>query len=252
MTAGPSRPPMAPTSQVGAISASGAAAPKLPPNYHPVTNPYGMMPPGVAAVARQDSGGSLKSSKSFGDIVHEVKKESEAMAQLKAKHSSVTPPPRASNFKGQQGLEDWVPWPDLDESGKAVPAAAAAAPEPDPMSALKTDGQRAVCAQVREMGFPLSRAVKACLALGDDSQKIINFCLLVDRFAGELGGGADAEKEAEHALLLKGGTLDEEAAAKHLRAFASLRSLGFEASAVHAALEECGGDHDKALEKLLK
>ena len=32
------------------------------------------------------------------------------------------------------------------------------------------------------MGFPVARVVRTCQALGEDSQQIIHFCLLVDQF----------------------------------------------------------------------
>lgn len=36
--------------------------------------------------------------------------------------------------------------------------------------------------QIHAMGFPAERVVRTCKALGEDSQKIIHFCLLVDQF----------------------------------------------------------------------
>ena len=38
-----------------------------------------------------------------------------------------------------------------------------------------------LCRQLEEMGFPLSRLATGCRAVGQDSQKLINFCLVVDR-----------------------------------------------------------------------
>ena len=85
------------------------------------------------------------------------------------------------------GLEDWIPWPDLDaasSAGQAAPAAAAVAAnakskEPSPLDALESDNDKNVCRQIADMGFPLDRTVRACGRLGPDSGKIINFCLTV-------------------------------------------------------------------------
>ena len=38
------------------------------------------------------------------------------------------------------------------------------------------------CRQIHAMGFPAKRVVRTCQALGEDSQQIIHFCLLVDQF----------------------------------------------------------------------
>ena len=37
------------------------------------------------------------------------------------------------------------------------------------------------CRQIHAMGFPAERVVRTCKTLGEDSQKIIHFCLLVDQ-----------------------------------------------------------------------
>jgi len=67
----------------------------------------------------------MKSSKSYGDILSEMKRESSATANpfindIKAaqrKLSSQTPPPRPANVFHSEAranmLDDWIPWPDL-------------------------------------------------------------------------------------------------------------------------------------------
>lgn len=233
---------------------------QLPPNYHPVNNPYGIA---TAAVPQDNtqtsdsSGGGLKSSKSYGDIVSEMKKE-EQMRTL----TSVTPPPRAAAVGGQaaaRGMEDWVPWPDIGQGATAAKAPTPTLQEPDHMAVLATEAQRQLCRQVHEMGFPLDRVVRTCLALKaaedpDGGQRIINFCLLVDKVSEALkrdGGGVVVdEKEVEHTLLAK--SLEVDPSLRHLRAFRRLKDLGFDSRAIHDALAQCGGDHDKALETLLK
>ncbi len=98
------------------------------------------------------------------------------------------------------------------------------------------------------MGFPLARVVRACQSLGEDGQRIINFCLLADKVTESFKQAG--EREVEHVLLLK--SLNEEEARRHLGAFVRLKDFGFDSKAIHDALSECGGDHDKALEQLLK
>ena len=38
-----------------------------------------------------------------------------------------------------------------------------------------------ICKQISEMGFALDRVAKGCKSFGDDRQKIINYCLMVDK-----------------------------------------------------------------------
>ena len=63
------------------------------------------------------SSGEMKSSKSVGDIMAEIKKEAEALEQMKIKchrrKNSQTPPPISSS---KNVMDDWIPWPDLDGS----------------------------------------------------------------------------------------------------------------------------------------
>ena len=48
------------------------------------------------------------------------------------------------------------------------------------------------------MGFPIARIVRTCLALGEDSQQIIHFCLLVDQF---VEAEKFPEKEVSHVYI---------------------------------------------------
>ena len=114
------------------------------------------------------------------------------------------------------------------------------------------------------MGFPMDRVVRTCQALGEDSQQIIHFCLLVDQIAEKekypekevrtyseiLRSVLTRLMQVEHVLHLK--SMDEEATRKHLRAFMQLKDLGFVTKDIHDALVVCGGSHEKALEHLLK
>ena len=197
----------------------------------------------------QQQSSPLKSSKSYGDLVSELKKEGDRMSELKKRHQmqqqqqqqqiaihSVTPPPRIS--LASKGLENWVPWPELEQS------------RADPLQVLSSQSERTLCKQIAEMGFPLDRVIRICQVKKgsqDLGQTIINFCLLVDKFS--TAEGFDAA-EAEHVLMLK--SMDEDATRKHLTAFRRLKDLGFPAKNVHDALVEAKSDHDKALELLLK
>ena len=98
------------------------------------------------------------------------------------------------------------------------------------------------------MGFSLERVAKGCKSLGDDRQKILNFCLLVDKLLSS--GDKFSADEVEYVVPIH--NLDEEMSKKHLRAFYKLEELGFERVAIHNALVSTKLDHDKALEKLLK
>ena len=119
------------------------------------------------------------------------------------------------------------------------------------------------------MGFPAERVVRTCMALGEDSQKIIHFCLLVDQLVEtEKFPEEEVSKrpslffnyytrfhaitpvKVEHVLHLK--KMEEDETRKHLRAFVQLRDLGFARSDIHDALVHSGTSHDKALEHLLR
>lgn len=217
--------------------------PFYPP--YPVPNstpPYPVSVQSEMTTREDQSSSSIKSSKSVGDLVSEINKEEKKNLtdNVKAKKPSFTPPPRvgAVGLEGvRSGLEDWVPWPELDEPK-------------DPYSILTTPAEKQLCRQIHEMGFPLDRVLRICQALGtgkeDSGQQMINFCLLVDKFV--TAEGFD-ESETEHVLLLK--SMDEEQSRKHLLGFRKLKDLGFPSKAVHDALVECQSDQEKALEKLL-
>ena len=90
---------------------------------------------------------------------------------------------------------------------------------------------------------------KGCKSFGDDRQKIINFCLLVDKLANS-PGEKFRDNEVEYVIPIH--NLDEETSVKHLRAFQKLEEFGFDRLAIHNALLSTKLDHDKALEILLK
>ena len=130
--------------------------------------------------------GELKPSRSVGNLISELQRESEALAQARTSRPS---------SRGATGLENWVPWPQL-EGEKEV--------QDDSCLANLMDDEANSCRQLSEMGFPLSRFMlkitvasfcvkqtdadsccfrlaKGCQAVGANHQKLINFCLVVDR-----------------------------------------------------------------------
>jgi len=204
-------------------------------------------PRASAAITANEDSGSLKGSKSFGDLMSEIKKEGEAMSRSKeVQLSSRTPPPvpRPTTSSSSSNPTEWVPWPDLDA---ASPTKNVKGREDDPLNALYKDSEREMCKQIHAMGFPAERVVRTCKALGEDSQKIIHFCLLVDQFVEK---DKFPEEEVEHVLHMK--KMEEDETRKHLSAFVQLRDLGFARNDIHDALVHTGTSHDKALEHLLR
>jgi len=154
---------------------------------------------GATSVTTASHGGQqLKPSKSFGDLVGEINAEVSAATSpmaiptgntshgtTKNKLHSVTPPPRVSNLPttATRGLEDWVPWPDLD-SGSTRSKPSGSGEEEDPFQVLVTGEERRIARQVADMGFPKDRAARACQALGctsDGGARAIHFCLLAGK-----------------------------------------------------------------------
>ena len=129
------------------------------------------------------SSGEMKSSKSVGDIMAEIKKEAEALEQMKIKchrrKNSQTPPPISSS---KNVMDDWIPWPDLDGSASKPSPTPSNKPSVNPLLDLDSKS-REICKQISEMGFSLDRVAKGCKSFGDDRQKIINYCLVVDKLA---------------------------------------------------------------------
>ena len=106
------------------------------------------------------------------------------------------------------------------------------------------------------MGFPLERLGKACRAIGNDEQKLINYCLFVDKVLEDSSIshrklGSNGSDVVEDVVLIH--SSDEAKIKKHLEAFGRLIEFGFEPpSKIHTALTECDLDYEKALEQMLK
>lgn len=169
----------------------------------------------------------MKPSRSVGNLISELQRESEALAQARTSRPS---------SRGATGLENWVPWPQL-EGEKEV--------QDDSCLANLMDDEANSCRQLSEMGFPLPRLAKGCQAVGADHQKLINFCLVVDRLVEE----GHPELEAAHVAMLHNG--DEAVCRTHLQSFSQLAEIGFPSKDVHEALIQHSFDHQKALDQLI-
>ena len=134
------------------------------------------------------SNGELKPSRSMGDMISELQKEVEELQQQKKKSPSSSSRPTS---RGATGLENWTPWPQLDQEqtltngGGPGPGADEAC-----LDGLRAEDAR-LCRQLHEMGFPLPRLAKGVSAVGANSQKLINFCLVVDRWDSLVHGLID-------------------------------------------------------------
>jgi len=208
---------------------------------------------------------TIKSSKSVGDLMSEMKLEDDEgtsspasaaqsnmveqreVERAKKRLSSFTPPPShggARNAAEAAKGSEWIPWPDLD--GPAVKATATT-----PSSAVDyenlSDESIKKCRGLADMGFQLTRVVKVCKVLGDDEQQMLNFCLLVDKLCEEIRGALG--EDVEDAVLLH--SVDEEQSRKHMMEFVKLADFGFPKRNIHDALIATKLDHAKTLEKLL-
>ena len=124
------------------------------------------------------SNGELKRVKSVGDMISELQREAEALNNHKKKSPTSRPTSR-----GATGLENWTPWPTLDQEGAGSaqpPSESSGRGDESCLASLRSE-DAGLCRQLHEMGFPLPRLAKGVSAVGADSQKLINFCLVVDR-----------------------------------------------------------------------
>jgi len=185
--------------------------------------------------------GELKPSRSMGDMISELQKEVEELQQQKKKSPSSRP-----SSRGATGLENWTPWPQLDQENvgtRLVNGNASA--DTKCLDGLSSEDKQ-ICLQLHEMGFPLARLAKGVTAVGANSQKLINFCLVVDRLVDE---GFNVEA-CEDVVMLH--NADEEVCRKHLRSFQQIAEIGFPSRDVHQALIASSFDHQKALDQLIR
>ena len=238
------------------IPSSGQSDPRNPYAFSPpgVYNPYQPRPttttqltqPATRTEKLKDHDndpppGELKPSRSLGDMINELQREAKIVQEAKRK-SSRTPPLRPSSTS--TGMENWSPWPDLDPSSSSSVNGVTAVEETDALDGLDAASVE-VCRQLHEMGFPLSRLAVGVNSVGKDTQKLINFCLVVDQL---VEGGHEAEA-AEKAASLH--DADVEASKKHLDTFRKLCDFGFASKDIHEALVQQKGDYNAALELLI-
>jgi len=180
----------------------------------------------------EDSPAELKPSRSVGDILSQLQEEARSLAELKRKQMQ-TPPPPTSASKPKAGMENWTPWPDIETK--------------NPNDILQGLGEKEaqMCRQLHEMGFPLQRLAKGARSYGADSQKLLNFCVAVDKLV-DRGYREDACLEA---VILY--PEDETKTRRHLDGFTKLAELGFDKDNIHQALNNSDQDYQKALEKLI-
>merc|ERR1719354_8433 len=179
--------------------------------------------------------GELKPSRSVGDIISQLQEEARSIAEHKRKQMQTPPPPGTSL---NRGMEDWIPWPDIDQ-GKLHKKK-----EESVLQGLGEEEMK-MCQQLAEMGFPMPRLAKAVRCYGADSQKLLNFCVSVDKLV-ERGYKEEACLEAV-ALYHE----DENKSRNHLDGFGKLSELGFEPNKVHEALSKSDQDYQKALDRLI-
>jgi len=231
---------------------------QVQPSYPPITNTQGGRgtrsissdrrteklkdSPEENSKTMSNTSGELKPSRSVGDIISELQKDAQSLQDQKRKSPN---PNSRPGSRGATGLENWTPWPKLDQ--KHQDGMTERSRPVDDESCLKglSGDEAKMCRQLHEMGFPLPRLVKGCQAVGKDSQKLINFCLVVDRLVDEGFAIPDSE---EVAMLHNA---DEEVCRKHLQSFQQLAEIGFPSKDVHQALIACSFDHQKALEQLI-
>ena len=179
--------------QMGAPGGGGGAVYYCPPYSHSQYSaqvPPPALPPAPRSLSSdrrteklkdssQDSGSEeLKPSRSLGDMITELQKEAEEHQQQKRKSPGSRP-----GSRGPTGLENWTPWPQLDPQlgGETLTNGGQQVTEDTSCLADLSAEAAGLCEQLREMGFPLTRLATGCRAVGPDSQKLINFCLVVDR-----------------------------------------------------------------------
>ena len=158
----------------------------------------------------------------------------------------------------QSALDNWIPWPDPDglpSTTKKSESSYNSRPTINPLEGLSNESSEK-CKQLHDMGFPLERLGKACRAIGNDEQKLINYCLFVDKVLEDSSIshrklGPNGSDVVEDVVLIH--SSDETKIKKHLEAFGRLIEFGFEPpSKIHTALTECDLDYEKALEQMLK
>ena len=186
-------------------------------------------------------------------------------------------------------IDEWIPWPDLDGSPSSSTSnqksteplrnagppstlgyqhrSSSTPPSKDasnrrresigsPLDGLSQESSDK-CRRIHDMGFPLDRLARACKVLGNDDQKLINYCLFVDKLVEDSTMASAQKSVSNYGRVVEEAafrhSMDEEKTRKHLKAFCRLAEFGFEPpSKVHDALIKCDLDYEKAFEQMLE
>ncbi|XP_025205324.1 ubiquitin-associated protein 1-like [Melanaphis sacchari] len=116
---------------------------------------------------------------------------------------------------------------------------------PNPYRSLSPTSQ-CLADQIHQMGFPLSRAARACKLFGKDESKVIEFLIQVHSIEETSGYAAD---RVEQALVVNNFNPDH--AITFLKNVDRLIDFGFREENICSALVKCNNDPDKALDSLV-
>ncbi|XP_050521059.1 ubiquitin-associated protein 1-like isoform X2 [Daktulosphaira vitifoliae] len=100
--------------------------------------------------------------------------------------------------------------------------------------------------QMNQMGFPLSRAARACKLFGKDESKVIEFLIQIHSLEESSGYPAD---RIEQALVTNNFNPDN--AVSFMKNVDRLIDFGFREENICSALVKCNNDPDKALDSLV-
>ncbi|VVC26819.1 UBA-like,UMA domain,Ubiquitin-associated domain [Cinara cedri] len=116
---------------------------------------------------------------------------------------------------------------------------------PNPYRSLSPTSQ-CLADQMHQMGFPLSRAARACKLFGKDESKVIEFLIQIHSIEETSGYSAD---RVEQALVVNNFNADH--AITFLKNVDRLIDFGFREENICTALVKCNNDPDKALDSLV-
>jgi len=100
--------------------------------------------------------------------------------------------------------------------------------------------------QMHQMGFPLSRAARACELFGKDESKVIEFLIQIHSIEETSGYSGD---RVEQALVMNNFNADN--SVTFLKNVDRLIDFGFREENICSALVKCNNDPDKALDSLV-
>ncbi|XP_050441758.1 ubiquitin-associated protein 1 [Adelges cooleyi] len=116
---------------------------------------------------------------------------------------------------------------------------------PNPYRSL-SPSSKSMVDQINQMGFPSSRAARACKLFGKDESKVIEFLIQIHSIEESSGYPAD---RVEQALVVNNFNKDD--AVAFLKNVDRLIDFGFREENICSALVKCNNDPDKALDSLV-